>query len=343
MTEKFLILSELLIPFIRVMEAHGLDSSVALQKIDIDPLILKEKNSRISADKFTKVLDYCIHEIGSNDVSIRVAKQFHAGMFDVLGYAMMSSNTLQDALGRIAQYKRVVSNTSQLSVIESDSSLVFDMDIFTYEDNGRQVLSRELTETFLVVIVQFSRNLIGQLLVPKKVVFSYPKPHYDTQYLTDFFQCDLEYDKPTNQIIFDLKQANIQLLGSNPLITQTHEKLLDEFLKRINKDDLSHVVITKICDVLPLGAPSQTDVAQQLNMSLRNLQRKLHDQGTSFKEILENTRKKLTLNYIAQKDLSLSEISYLVGFSSTSNFNRAFKRWTGKTPGEYRSQQLNIH
>jgi len=343
MTEHFLILSELLIPFIRVMKEYNIDSMKTLQKLGIDPLVIEEKNSRISADKFAKVLDYCIHETGSNDISIRVANQFHPGMFDVLGYAMMSSNTLQDALGRIAQYKRVVSNTSELSVIEDDSSLIFDMDVFTHEDSDRPVLSRELTETFLAIIVQFSRNLIAQDLVPNKVVFSYPKPHYDTQYLADFFQCELEYDKPTSQIVFDLEQANIQLLGSNPLITQTHEKLLNEFLSRVNKDDLSHVIIAKICDVLPLGAPSQTDIAKQLNMSLRNLQRKLHDQGTSFKDILENTRKKLTLDYIEQKDLSLSEISYLVGFSNTSNFNRAFKRWTGKTPGEYRSQQLKTN
>ncbi len=340
MTENFLVLSELLIPLIRVMKEHNIDSEKALQELGIDPLVIEEKSSRISAEKFDKVLDYCIHQTGSNDISIQVASHFHPGMFDVLGYAIMSSNTLQDALGRIAQYNRVISNTSQLSVIEEGASLIFDVDVFTYEDSGSQVLSRELTETTLTIIVQFSRNLIGQNLMLHKVVFSYPKPDYDTQYLSDFFQCELEYDKPTSQIVFDLEQANVQLLGGNPLITQTYEKLLNEFLSRVNRDDLSHVIMAKICDVLPLGAPSQTDIAKQLNMSLRNLQRKLHDQGTSFKDILENTRKKLTLDYIEQKDLSLSEISYLVGFSNTSNFNRAFKRWTGKAPGKYRNQQL---
>jgi len=74
-------------------------------------------------------------------------------------------------------------------------------------------------------------------------------------------------------------------------------------------------------------------------MSLRNLQRKLHDQGTSYKEILENTRKKLAMDYIVQQHLSLSEIGYLVGFSSVGNFNRAFKRWTNQTPGDYRQSK----
>jgi len=122
----------------------------------------------------------------------------------------------------------------------------------------------------------------------------------------------------------------------NPLITQSHEKMLDEFMARVDKNDLTHVIKNKIFELLPLGAPSQTDIADYLGMSLRNLQRKLHDQGTSYKEILENTRKKLAMDYIVQQHLSLSEIGYLVGFSSVGNFNRAFKRWTNQTPGDYR-------
>ena len=107
-------------------------------------------------------------------------------------------------------------------------------------------------------------------------------------------------------------------------------------MARIDKNDLTHVIKNKIFELLPLGAPSQTEIAEYLGLSLRNLQRKLQDQGTSYKEILENTRKKLAMNYIIQKHLSLSEIGYLVGFSSVGNFNRAFKRWTNQTPGEFR-------
>ncbi len=66
------------------------------------------------------------------------------------------------------------------------------------------------------------------------------------------------------------------------------------------------------------------------------------DKGTNYKDILDNIRKKLTLGYITQKHLSISEISYLVGFSDTSNFNRAFRRWTNQAPGQYRTDKLGI-
>ena len=132
----------------------------------------------------------------------------------------------------------------------------------------------------------------------------------------------------------------MHVIGSNPLIYQVHTNMLDKLLSRIDRENLSFVISSKINEYLALGAPSQAQIAEQLGMSLRNLQRRLQEQGTCFKEILESTRKKAALEYIKQPHLSLSEVGYLVGFSSVANFNRAFKRWQNCTPGEYRSQYL---
>ncbi len=338
MPNQFSTLSGWMIPFSRAMAIHDLNANDACKACGIYEHTLKDQESRFSTDKFTDILNYCNQKLDCHDFPIQVAKQFHPGTFHVLGYAMMSSNTLKDALERIARYKRVLSNACRLDILEEKDDLIFNMEVFSYPETKRKVLSEPAVETFIGTIVQFARELVGQDLAPKKVCLSYPKPEYETQYLNDFFQCEVEFNTESCQAVFDRKQANTTLLGGNPLVTQAHEKLLNEFLSRVNKDDLSHIIITKICDVLPLGAPSQTGIASQLNMSLRNLQRKLHDQGTNYKSILEGTRKKLTLEYIQQKHLSISEIGYLVGFSNTSNFNRAFKRWTKLTPGEYRNK-----
>ncbi|WP_232313417.1 helix-turn-helix transcriptional regulator [Enterovibrio coralii] len=111
-------------------------------------------------------------------------------------------------------------------------------------------------------------------------------------------------------------------------------------MSRVDRTNLTYLIENKILEDLPVGAPSQTDVAKHLGLSLRNLQRKLSDQGTCYKDILDSTRKRLTLNYIKQPHLSISEIGYLVGFSNVANFNRAFRRWVGCAPGEYRQKYL---
>jgi len=320
----------------RAMEAHSINIATALKECDISEDVMEDQESRIAAEKISHLIEYCNKKLARHDFSILIAEQFHPGMFHALGYAMMSSNTLHDALERIAHYKRVVSNTCKLVNSEDNGQLIFEMNIFTYEATNRPVLSLVTVETFLATIIRFARELVSLDFAPEKVCFAYPKPSHDATYLKGFFACEVEFDSDKTAIVFNLEQTKEKLMGGNPLITHSHEKMLDEFMARLDKNDLSHVIKNKIFELLPLGAPSQTDIAEYLGMSLRNLQRKLHDQGTSYKEILESTRKKLAMDYILQQHLSLSEIGYLVGFSSVGNFNRAFKRWTNQTPGDYR-------
>lgn len=338
MNEQFSTLSGWMIPFSRAMEAHDIDVEQALVACGISMAVMKDQESRIAAECFEKLLDYCNQKLNRHDFDIIVAQHFHPATFHVLGYAMMSSNTLKDALMRIAQYKRVVSNTCELIVEENAHQLIFQMKIFSYKETDRLVLSLNSVIAFLATIVKFSSELIGSKIRTIKLLLPYQKPSHDIQYLTDFFNCPVVWNQPFSALIIDAKQANSPILGANILITQTHEKLLRDFLSRTNQHDLSHLVRSKIYDLLPLGLPPQSAIAKDLGMSLRNLQRKLNEQGSNYKEILEDTRKSLTLDYMHQPHLSLGEISYLVGFSNLSNFNRAFKRWTKTTPGEYRSK-----
>jgi AraC-like DNA-binding protein len=329
-------LSAWMIPLSKAMKAHNVDTVLALKECNISPEEFRDKESRIAPEKLNNIIDYCNKKLARHDFSILIAEQFHPGMFHALGYAMMSSDTLQDALDRIAHYKRVVSNASQLVNWEKNNQFIFELTIFTYETTNRPILSLVAVETFFATIVRIARELIGLDFAPNKVCFSYALPTYDVAYLEDFFNCEVEFSSDINAVIFNLEQTKQKLICGNTLIAQSHEKILDEFLTRVDKNDLTQVIKNKLFDLLPLGAPSQTDIAQCLGMSLRSLQRKLNDQGTNYKEVLESTRKKLAMDYTSQQHLCFSEIGYLVGYSSVGNFNRAFKRWTNQTPGDYR-------
>ena len=330
-----------MIPFSRACEAKDIDVSLAMKACNIDEKVLKDQESRIAHSCFCALIDYCNEQLNSHDFAITIAKFFHPGTFHAVGYAMMSSNTLNDALNRIAHYKRIVSNTCEVNVQEHGDTLFVEMKIQRYEETNRLVLSLGSTIAFLGTIVNFSKALVGNELKLKKVLLCYDKPVYDTQFLDDYFNCEIEFNTLHSGIEIDLEAANKVLMGANPLITQTHEKLLNEFLSRVDKNDLIQQVRSKIYDTLPLGTPLQSAVAKELGMSLRNMQRKLQDKGSNYKKILEDTRKHLAQGYLKQAHLSLGEVSYLIGFSDLSNFNRAFKRWTNQTPGEYRQNHVN--
>lgn len=157
--------------------------------------------------------------------------------------------------------------------------------------------------------------------------------------MNDFFDCPVNFEQDEISFSCDTAIFKEQLLGGNPLITQSHEKILNEFLSRLDKNDVVQSVKNSIYEMLPLGTPTQTEIAKHIGMSLRNLQRKLNEQDTCYRDLLEQTRKKLALEYITQGHLSLSEVGYLVGFANIGNFNRAFKRWTNYAPGEYRKDK----
>lgn len=341
MTILYSTISGWMIPFSRACEANSIDVSVAMKACNIDEKVLKDQESRVAHSCYCALINYCNEQLSTHDFAITIAKFFHPGPFHAVGYAMMSSNTLNDALNRIAHYKRIVSNTCELNVQERSDTLFVEMKIQRYVQTNQLALSLDSTLVFLGTIVNFSKALVGNELKVKKVILCYEKPVYDTQFLDDYFNCEIEFNTLHSGIEFDLEAANKVLIGANPLITQTHEKLLNEFLYRVDKNDLIQQVRSKIYEALPLGTPRQSDVAKELGMSLRNMQRKLKDKGSNYKEILEDTRKHLAQSYLKQVHLSLGEVSYLIGFSDRSNFNRAFKRWTKLTPRDYRQKLSN--
>lgn len=335
MPNSYSTISGWMIPISRVITEHGLCLDTALDKCGIARQDMRNQESRIATEKLAHLFDYCGKQLNRHDFSILVASQFRPSMFHVLGYAMMSSNSLQDALARIVQYKRVVSDACSLTLQEDGDKLVLELTLMNYSDTGRPVINQPMCEAFIAVLVQLSRELVSYELNPVAIHLSQSAPS-DPSYLQSFFRAPITYDCAKPAIAFDLSQAQTQLIGGNALVTQAHEKMLDDFLSRIDKSDLTYVIKNKIYEALPLGAPSQVEIASELGMSLRNLQRKLQEQGTNYKDILEQTRRKLTIEYMQQDHLSISEIGYLVGFSSVGNFNRAFKRWTNATPTEYR-------
>ncbi|GGI74721.1 AraC family transcriptional regulator [Shewanella hanedai] len=341
MAEYYSTLSGWIIPFTRAMDVCGIETDEAFIQCGIDPNSVKDPEARIGTQRFVELLDYCNKLRGTGDFSIQVGECFHPGMFHALGYAMMTSSTLKDALARIVTYKRVVSNACTLELSETNESLVLKMMVSTFDTTGRKVLSRAATETFMAIVVKFTRELLGINFHPQKLIIGYDKPADYSEYLSTFFNCDVEFSDGDSYLFFEKVHAEKYLTVANPMINGIHEKMLTDFLSRIDRHDLTYVIKNKIYEILPLGAPSQQEIAEKLGMSLRNLQRKLQEQDTCYKTILEDTRKSLTLDYIKQAHLSLSEIGYLVGFSSVGNFNRAFKRWTNSTPGEYRRQYIS--
>ena len=128
-----------------------------------------------------------------------------------------------------------------------------------------------------------------------------------------------------------------RLPSSNPLLAEINDQLMVKYLAQLDENDIIQRVKAIIIELLPDGKISDVKVAKQLNMSNRTLQRKLQDKGMTFKEVLTDVRKGIAMKYIQDSQLTLTELSFQLGFSGMSAFSRAFKNWTGQCPKDYRS------
>ncbi|PKF49241.1 AraC family transcriptional regulator [Enterovibrio nigricans] len=340
MSAYYSTLSGWIIPVTRAMKALGIEPNSTLEKFKIDPAEVNNPEGRICVVSLGNLFEHCNALVPDRQFNIEVARHFHPSALHALGYAVQSAYSLHEALERVSKYKRVVSNCSNMETYEDGDELVVEFQVYRYPDSGRYVLSPDLIESFLATLVQVARDLVDGGLDPLRVQISVPQPRSNSESVSSFFNCPIEYNADRTAVVLDLAMAKQRALGNNPVMNQVHMELLNQFMSRVDKTNLTYLIENKILEDLPMGAPSQSDVAKQLGLSLRNLQRKLSEQGTCYKDILDSTRKRLTLNYIKQPHLSISEIGYLVGFSNVANFNRAFRRWVGCAPGEYRQNYL---
>ena len=183
-----------------------------------------------------------------------------------------------------------------------------------------------------------SRFLAGDNWAPTQVKFPFQiKPNPEIH--RDFFKCDVQYDAPTGEYIVDIDSWNKELPNGDEQLLQVldqHARML--LANRPMPDDFIGKVKQEIIKDLHGGEATRETIAKRLNMSSRTLQRRLEEQGIAFADLLDEIRTELAKNKLQGSDLSLAEIGFLLGFSEQSSFTRAFKRWTGKTPLEYRRE-----
>jgi AraC-like DNA-binding protein len=147
----------------------------------------------------------------------------------------------------------------------------------------------------------------------------------------------LVFDAPQTRLVFDRESVERRLDGGNPELARHNDAIALQYLSQLERDNIVVRVREVLTQRLARGEPSQEEVAELLNVSARTLQRKLGESGTTYKEILDETRHALALAYLSAPRHSVSEVTYLLGFSAGSCFTRAFRRWTGQSPSDWRA------
>ena len=152
------------------------------------------------------------------------------------------------------------------------------------------------------------------------------------------FRAPVSFARRCAKLVFERNDMIVTLPGSCPELAQMNDHIAIDYLARLDKNDVVAGVTRKIIDLLPDGDCDRDKVASAPCMSPSTLQLKLQQHGTSFQHLFDGTRKELSCSYLRQPTRSVTEITFMLGFATTSSFTRAFKRRTGKSPTEFRGQ-----
>lgn len=259
---------------------------------------------------------------------------FHMGLslkpthFQLIAFTMISSATLGDAIEKILKYQRLISDGGRFTLVdlaEGDIGLVYSpaFERFSYHQ----------IDVVMAAILGFARWLLDDKARPKEVLFTHGELGGIKEY-QDFFGCDVSFKQDQNCIVFSAALLEKSLPGFDQQLSSMHEQLADSQLLRLSEPS----IIMRLQEVLQSSPEviSRDRIAQKLGMSGRSLQRKLQQEGSSFQSIYDEHRHQRSLVLLQNKQLSLTDIAQQLGFSENSTFYRAFKRWQGITPGEYR-------
>ncbi len=318
----------------QTLEGAGVDPEPVFAEAGLEMSAPRDPNLRIPSSQFLRLLGLAEAASGDPTFGLKLSRFAHPTSFLSLGIAMFSCDTLREYLERYVKYYRVITSNDALEADEDESRYRL-----RYTP-GSHIEFSPLRVDGAVSLSLFSmRSAVEAELNPKLVQLARPLPEgYEEEY-TDYFQCPVEFDAEFTEIHMAPADLDIKLPTANPELRELYDSLTLAYLDKMDRADFPGRVRKELIKLLPIGVSGKEQVARALFMSTRTLYNKLESSGTTFREVLDETRRDLAEGYIGQ-NLPIYEISYLTAFSDTANFSRAFKKWTGKSPMEYRDSLL---
>ena len=322
------------------LNARQLDANAIFREAGLNPAKLGNAVARFPVVNMIQLWNLSQQASGDDGFGVTTGQRWNATTFHALGFAWLASNTLGEALHRMARYGAFLNDGLEYSLVSEQIHYRFrisrNQDILPDDRFERSDTS---ADAGVVALLKMCRQLLGESFSPIEITCGHP-PNGGTLLLEQVARCPIRFDGNYIEVVFDRQDIERKLSSGNDELTHAHEQIILKHMTDLQRDKLSAKVQLAILEQLPSGNVKETDIASELGLSSRTMQRRLLEEGVNFQGLLQTSRQKLADQYIRDENLSISEIAYLLGFSEQANFTRAFKRWTGRSPTQYRQQEL---
>jgi AraC-like DNA-binding protein len=334
--KHFSALSSWVLLIAKAIDSYGFDSRELFTKVGLDHRKLRDPVARFSFPSVSRLWALAAETTRDSCFGLTVAGFWHPTTLHALGYSWLASSNLEEALARAVRYSRIV-NTAASGVLrmqesEADYCLIIDVG-----DLNPHPVSIDAALAMLLIMC---RAACGETFRPLRVSLQRDRPG-DAHRFSDLFKAPVNFRQEKNAMWLDPQDLIEPLVTANPELVRVNEQIVIDYLAQLDRSDLSMRVQAELIERLPNGQVDEEEIASSIHVSRRSLQRKLREQGVSFTQLLDNTRRDLSLQYVRDPQHSFNEIAFLLGFSEPANFSRAFKRWYGKSPSLFRQDSLS--
>jgi len=309
---------------------QGVDASAVFEEVGMDYQLLKDKEARYWQDCITQLWHKSVELTGDTLIGLKVGAHIHMTSYPTLGYSLMSCKNLKESCERLFRYQQLLAEGFHFSFRKEDKVYCLTFDILPCQLTP----SVQAMDATLSSFLTFIRWVTGQRIEPLSAHLKRTKPE-DLQEFETVFSCPIQFNSSNNCLYFSEADMEFPLPTADETISKIHDANANRYLEQKIGGEFSTKVRHILIEYLPSGEPKLEQISIRLNVSSSTLKRRLLTENTNFKALLDNTREQLAIAYLENKDLTLTEITYLLGFSENSAFNRAFKRWKSVSPKQW--------
>lgn len=321
----------LILPLVSYLERNGFPPAPILAAVGIDRADLVAAGARVPHEQAMQLWSQAVEVTGDHQIGLHVAQAVDAGVMDLIEYLARCSRTVGESLERTRDY----------------FGLLHDRVTFRFERDGAQATLQNEVPPGLAVAPAYSENALASTIVMVRrmtnteipVLATYfrhePPAHSDAYH--EIFGERVIFRAPIDAMVIPTDCLDAKLIQSDPALASILERHVQMLLATPPPVTLRARTARLIGAELEGQTPAAEDVAQRLHMSARTLRRLLREEGCNYREILTEVQRELSFRHLCDPAVSIGEVSYRAGFSDPNAFHRAFKRWTGRTPGEFRA------
>ena len=315
---------------VRALDAAGHDGRGIAARAGIAADVLGDPNGRVSRAALTELWRLAVEVTQDEAFGLTAVRFATHTTLHALGFAALASATPREAFERMVRFRGVIGAVNRLRLEDAGDRYRLVIDV-----SAPPGVPYPAVDAFAAGIVRQLRFLTGdQRLAPLAVRLRRPRPARPEPF-ERLFRAPIVFGADENVIELDKVAMEGPLPAANADLAAHNDRVVLEYLARIETGRLASRVERALVEALPSGAPSQMQIARKLGVSARGLQRQLAEEGTTYREILDAARAALAREYVRAGEVSVTEIAFLLGFAEASAFSRAFKRWTGMSPRRF--------